>query len=316
MKITHADRKDIVVALQSGSGTAAELGNTYGVTAGRIAVIYREETGSYLRPLSKPPRRLSHDEKEAIVAAIQAKKATMTELAQRYEVTIPTIGYVFKKAIGRSLQPQLSQQDQEAIVAELQSGNITIQDLAARYHVSPQTIGRNFKRATGKAFIPKFSRQDDEAIVTELRSGKATLKELTVRYGVHRGTIGRRFKQLTGKSLHIRNWKLSQQDREAIVAALKAKETTMTTLAAKYGTDQTTISHLFKDMTGISFSQYKKTVEANKQFASKGKIKHKIKKELHDVDALEQLLTNYAKKYPHAKITYSFVDHTITVEKA
>ena len=412
MKIMHTDRKDIVVAIQSGSGTAAELGNKYGVTAGRIAVIYRKETGSYLRPLSKPPRRLSHDEKETIVAEIQAQKTTMTELAQRYGVTITAISDVFKRMTGKGLKPQLPPSDMQAIVAELQSGNVAIQDLATRYHVSPSTIGRNFKRITGRAFLSRLSQQDKKAIVAELQSSKTTMKELAIRYGIHPDTISRGFKKLTGKPFGIglsqtereaivrelqsgkatrkdlatkyhvhpdtvssvfkkmtgkplrprphrlsqqdreaivtalqsgktpkeltsiydvssgrigqvykeatgKGWrvnKLSQSDKEAIIAALKAKKTTMTALAAKYGVDQPTITHLFKKMTGISFSQYKKTVEANELVISEGMIMHKLKKGQHDVDVIVRLMTKYAEKYPHAKITYSFVDHTITVE--
>jgi DNA-binding transcriptional ArsR family regulator len=46
--------------------------------------------------------KLTSPQKVAIVEAIQSKKATMTELAERYGVDQSAISYHFKKITGRS----------------------------------------------------------------------------------------------------------------------------------------------------------------------------------------------------------------------
>ena len=49
--------------------------------------------------------KLSYTDKKEIVAAIQTKNVSMTELAVRYGVTQPTISRTFKKMTGKSLRP-------------------------------------------------------------------------------------------------------------------------------------------------------------------------------------------------------------------
>src|SRR5204862_5597981 len=89
--------------------------------------------------------------------------------------------------------------------------------------------------------------------------------------------LGQVHREATGKVLRVN--KISQTDEEAIVAALQAGKTTMTALAAKYGIDQSTISHLFKKVTGNSFSFYIAS-ERNEQIVSKhhkSKMKQALK---------------------------------------
>ena len=262
MKITHTDRKDIVVAIQSGSSTVADLGKKYDVTPGRIAAIYRKETGSYVRPGSKPVRRFSLDEKETIVAEIQTQKATMTELAKRYGVSIAAIGYIFKTVTGNGLMRQLSSSDRQAIVAQLQSGEVTIHNLAAKYGVHSGTISRNFKQVTGRAFIPQLSLHAKEAIVTELQSGNATIGDLAGKYGVHKETISKTFKRITGTSLHPR--RVSPQDKKAIVAELQSGKKQIE-LALKYGVSSGRIGQIYKEVTGNVWRMVKKHSQADKE---------------------------------------------------
>ncbi len=76
--LTQTDRKDIVEALRSGKATVDELSSKYGIARSHVYVIYRKETGA----VSKPVKRLSKSEKEAIITQLQTNKVTMTELAQ------------------------------------------------------------------------------------------------------------------------------------------------------------------------------------------------------------------------------------------
>ncbi|HYT45889.1 MAG TPA: hypothetical protein VEP90_26415, partial [Methylomirabilota bacterium] len=73
--------------------------------------------------------KLTPTDRKDIVAAVQTKQVTMTELAERYKVSIAAIGYVFKKMTGNGLKPQLSQSDRKAIVTALQSGKTTEAEL-------------------------------------------------------------------------------------------------------------------------------------------------------------------------------------------
>jgi uncharacterized protein (DUF433 family) len=77
--------------------------------------------------------KLTPTDRKDIVAALQSGNATMTELAEKYKVSITAIGYAYKKVTGKTLHPQLSQTDKEAIVAALQAGNMSIEELATQY---------------------------------------------------------------------------------------------------------------------------------------------------------------------------------------
>jgi len=94
--------------------------------------------------------KLTQIERREIVAEIQTKKVTMTELAERYRVSIVAISDVFKKMTGNTLKPQLSQSERKAIVAELQSGKTTEAELSVKYGIHYVTIGRVYKKETGK----------------------------------------------------------------------------------------------------------------------------------------------------------------------
>jgi len=146
--------------------------------------------------------KLTQTDKRNIVAAIQSEKATMTELAERYNVSISAIGYTLKKMTGMGLKPQLSQSDRKAIVTTLRSGEATIQKLATRYNVQPETISRNFKHITGKSFgAPRVPVKLKKAIIEEIRTNdNVTKQELTDKYGIHITTLERIIKQVTGKT--------------------------------------------------------------------------------------------------------------------
>ena len=113
--------------------TKQELAAQYKMHIGTLERIIKQGTGKTFRSLRPGGELLRHDrlsqqEKETIVAEIQAKKATMSELAQRYRVSLSAIGNVFKRMTGKTYMPQkagLSQTDRKAIVAALQSGKTT-----------------------------------------------------------------------------------------------------------------------------------------------------------------------------------------------
>jgi DeoR/GlpR family transcriptional regulator of sugar metabolism len=175
-------------------------------------------------------KKLTESDKKAIVTAIQAGQATMTQLAERYEVSIATISYHFHALTGERLKPMhvLSPMDKDQIVQALQAGNVTIGELAGTYGVSPQTISRVFKDMTGRAVVPRLSKSDQQTIVAALPAGNVTIKELAANYHVDPDTISRTFKRITGKAFSPR-LRLSPQENE---------------LAENYGVDQTTISKL------------------------------------------------------------------------
>src|SRR5439155_10789430 len=132
---------------------------------------------------------------------------------------------------------KLSQMDKEHIVAALQSGK-TPTELSVTYGVSSSHIGQIFKKATGK-LLPrrsKITQSDRETIAAAIQSGKTT-KELAAQFGVSSGHIGHVYKQVTGRvSLpgKKRSQRLSQRDKEAIIAELQAGKATQTELAGKY----------------------------------------------------------------------------------
>lgn len=146
--------------------------------------------------------KLTQTNRREIVAELQTQQVTMTELAERYNVSIAAIGYVFKKMTGKGLKPHLSQSDRKAIVTTLRSGEVTIQKLAARYNVQPETISRNFKHITGKSFgTPRVTRQVKETLVEEIRTNdNVTKQELADKYGIHITTLERIIKRVTGKT--------------------------------------------------------------------------------------------------------------------
>ena len=106
-------------------------------------------------------------ERENIAAAILAKKATMTDQAAKYGVTIAAIEYAFKKVTGHALQHQLSPSERKAIVAALNAGGASMKELGENYGVHYGTIGRVYKKETGRAWKPLLSATDKKAIVTE-----------------------------------------------------------------------------------------------------------------------------------------------------
>ncbi len=124
----------------------------------------------------------------------------MTELADRYKVSIAAIGYVLKKMTGNGLKPQLSQSERKAIVAALQSGKTTEAELGVKYGVTYSTISRTYKKETGKPWKTRLAETDKNAIVAELLAGKAKT-ELVAEYRVSKDTIERTFKHQVGKPL-------------------------------------------------------------------------------------------------------------------
>jgi transposase-like protein len=200
--------------------------------------------------------KITQNDKKDIVAALQSGKTTGKELGVTYGVHQSRISQVYKEVTGKRLETdKLSQTDKEAIVTELQAGKVTIEDLARRYGVHRDTIGRYFKRMTGKSLHPRqlsqktLSQTDKEEIVAAVKSRKFPYVELGRMYGVHPTSIGAIYRQKTGTQLRPRK-KLSQRDKETIVAELQAKKATMTALAKRYGVHQVHISFVFKKMTG------------------------------------------------------------------
>ena len=58
--------------------------------------------------------KLSQQDKEVIIAVVQAKTATMKQLAARYGVSQPRISQVFKKITGSALHPRKAKGKQES----------------------------------------------------------------------------------------------------------------------------------------------------------------------------------------------------------
>lgn len=92
MKLSQRDKEEIVVAINA-EITTKELANTYGVSSTNIRNIYREKTGKGVKRVIK----LSQQDQEAIVAALQSGTATMKDLANTYTVAQTTISHTFKQ---------------------------------------------------------------------------------------------------------------------------------------------------------------------------------------------------------------------------
>jgi len=199
---------------------------------------------------------LSQDNRKEIVEAIQSGKASMTELAKRYGVSIAAIGYVFRKTTGKSLQARLSPTDKEAIVAELQSGKVTIEELAPKYGVHRGTISRTFKQMTGKYLRPRrLSQKDREEIVAELKLGKQP-REIAIKYGVSSSHISQVYKYATGTLLR-KLTHLSQSDKATIVAEIQEKKASMRQLAKRYEVNRARISSVLKENRSLLESLYR-----------------------------------------------------------
>jgi transposase-like protein len=115
MKLTQTDRREIVAAIKSGKVTYLELGRKYSILPTRIGQIYRKETGTLFRPI----KRLSQSDKETIVSEIQAKKATMSQLAERYGVRQSRVSAVFKEMTGSALFPRKTEEKHESLPAPI-----------------------------------------------------------------------------------------------------------------------------------------------------------------------------------------------------
>ncbi len=76
------------------------LAAKYGVSDSSISRVYKLVTGKTLRPYHTP---LSPTDKEAIVATLQSKKATVQELADKYKVGVGTIRRIFVQMTGKIL---------------------------------------------------------------------------------------------------------------------------------------------------------------------------------------------------------------------
>ncbi len=200
--------------------------------------------------------KLTHTDRRDIVSAIQSEKATMTELAERYKVSIPSIGYAFKKVTGHGLLRQLSQSEIKAIVAELQSGNVTIKEVATKHGVSRSTVADNFKKVTGTYLHPRrLSQLDRETIVAALQAGKEP-KELAIKYGVGSSYIGSVYKQETGTLL--RNLPhLSQREKETIVAAVQSGKASRRKLAAQFNINRSRVNSVLKEASALQESRYR-----------------------------------------------------------
>jgi len=202
--------------------------------------------------------KLSQHDKEEIIVAINAEKTTK-ELANKYGVSSTHIRDVYREKTGKGVKRigKLSQTDKEAIVASLQSGKATMKDLSITYGVAQTTISHTFKQVTGHYFRPpRLSQKQKAAIVAELQSGR-TAKELylTGKYKVNISRICQIYKAATGKGLKI--YKLSQQDKEAIVTALHSGKTP-TDLSDIYGVSSSYIGTVYEKVTGNTWRSQKK----------------------------------------------------------
>jgi hypothetical protein len=202
--------------------------------------------------------KLSQRDKEEIVVAINAEKTTK-ELAFTYGVSSTHIRDIYREITGKRVKRigRLSQQDKEAIVTALHSGKATMKDLSITYKVAQTTISHTFKQVTGHYFRPpRLSQMQKAAIVAELQSGR-TAKELylTGKYKVNISRICQIYKAATGKGLKI--YKLSQQDKEAIVTALHSGKTP-TDLSDIYGVSSSYIGTVYEKVTGNTWRSHKK----------------------------------------------------------
>lgn len=251
IKLSHADRGEIVATLQSGNVTATALAVKYGVSQSAISVLFKKMTGKGLGARYK----LTQTDRETIVAEIQSGKTTMTELAERYKVSVSSIGDVFEKMTGHGLKRQLSQSEIQAIVAELQAGNATIKEVAAKYGVGRSTITYNFKKITGTSLHPrKLNQTDRTAIVTALKAGTEP-NELAPKYGVSNSYIGSVYKQETGTLRKLPQ--LSQGDKETIVAAVQSGKASQRNLAVEFNINRSRVSSVIKEASALQESQYR-----------------------------------------------------------
>jgi uncharacterized phage protein (TIGR01671 family) len=181
-KLTPADRKAIVTALQTKHVTMKELAERYHVSIHAISYTFKTMGG---KPLH---RWLSQRDREAIVTELRSGKVTIADLAIKYGVKRGAISTTFKRITGQAFQPhKLSQTDRAAIVAALQTEK-PLQELADKYGTGSSYLGSIYKRETGVLLrkLPQLSQSEKETIVFEIQAKKASIRQLASRYGVSR----------------------------------------------------------------------------------------------------------------------------------
>lgn len=151
---------------------------------------------------------------------------------------------------------KLSHTDRKEIVAALQSGKTNTHELAVKYGVSRSHVTVVYRKETGTKLKPfkRLSQSEKETIVAELNANKTPINELAARYGVTPSQISYAYKKSVGRSFRLfPSLKLSNQDKETIVAELAAKKATIEELTSRFNVPRDTISTIFIKHTGKSF---------------------------------------------------------------
>src|SRR5947209_1333750 len=151
---------------------------------------------------------------------------------------------------------KLTQTDRKEIVAAIQSGKNTTTELSSKHGVTPGHVATVYRKETGLKLTPfkRLTQSEKEAIVAELLAKKTTVSEIAVQNGVTPSDISYTYKKHVGRSFQPQQMsKLSSQDKETILAELKAKKTTIKELANRFGLEDATIGMFFRRKTGKSF---------------------------------------------------------------
>lgn len=151
---------------------------------------------------------------------------------------------------------KISQTDRKDIVATLQSEKTTVAELSSKYGVTRGRITAIYRNEAGTLLRPgkRLSPSEKEAIVAELLAKKFTVNELGARYGVTPSAISYVFKSRVGRPFKPQTLtNLSSQDKETILAELKAKKATIKELAGRFGVTGSAIGSFFRRHTGKSF---------------------------------------------------------------
>src|SRR6266702_4790619 len=125
---------------------------------------------------------------------------------------------------------KLTQIDRNDIVTALRSGRTTTTELSSKYGISRSHVAVVYRKETGLKLTPfkRLTPSEKEAIVAELLAKKTTVNEIAVQYGVTPSDISYTYKKQVGRPFQPQQMsKLSSQDKETILAELKAKKTTI-----------------------------------------------------------------------------------------
>jgi transposase-like protein len=158
-RLSQTEKETILVELKTNKTPLNKLAVQYGVTPPQISYLYKKSMGRPVRPF--PIWKLSDQEKEMIVSELLAKKATIGELAKRFDVPRGTISKIFRNQTGKNVGTSpVPGKVKAALIEEIRTKKqVTKRELAEKYKIHPGTLERILKQETGKTFTLLHSHQ-------------------------------------------------------------------------------------------------------------------------------------------------------------